>query len=71
MRKSFFRYGNSWVNCNDFNFWKKRLNGEINEIFLAKTDEEFKQEISDAINILAMMYEHSLDYEQQQELQNE
>lgn len=55
MKEKFFRYGNSWVGFNDDKFWKSRLQREIDEIWKAKTPEEMKNEITDAINVLAMI----------------
>ncbi len=53
--EKFYQYGNSWVNFTDDEFWKKRLQGEINEIWKAKTPEQMKSEIVDAINVLTMI----------------
>ena len=70
MKQKFPEYGNSWHNIftND-EFWKKRLNGEIKEIFKAKNSCEKKKEIVDAINILSMMFDLT-DYECEQEDEN-
>mgnify|MGYP001585857438 CR=1 FL=1 len=58
--EKFPQYGNSWhdIFISD-RFWKKRLNGEIKEIWKAENNCQRKKEIIDAINILAMMYEVS------------
>lgn len=55
IHKKFFSYGNSWVNETDDEFWKGRLQKEINEIWRAKTPEQMKEEIIDAINVLSMI----------------
>lgn len=55
----YYKYQNSWIDCSDWKFWKKRLRVEINEIWKAKTKETFQEEISDAINVLSMMYENA------------
>ena len=56
MRETFHKYGNSWLRFNGLSFWKKRLDGEIEEIWKAETFEEYQKEIIDAINVLSMMY---------------
>lgn len=67
IKDKFPEYGNSWKDTGLIytDFWEKRLNGEIKEIFELKdtlADNKFnlmKSEIVDAINVLAMMYEHA------------
>ena len=55
--KNYPKYKNSWKdNFTSIDFWKKRLKGEIDEIFSAKSPEQYIDEIPDAINILAMMF---------------
>lgn len=58
MKQKFFQYGNSWkdITISD-EWWKKRLEGEIKEIFKTKNHWLSEKEIIDAINILAMMWE--------------
>ena len=58
----FHRYSNSWIGCSDWKFWKKRLNGEVQEIWKAKDNEKFKEEVIDAISILSMMYENANEW---------
>lgn len=55
-------YDNTWIGYFAKSWWKKRLEGEIKEIFKAKNPDECKREICDAINILAMMYENADDF---------
>lgn len=62
MKETFPKYGNSWRFERDFRFWKKRLQGEIDEIWKAGTKEEFEKEIIDAINVLSMIHENSESY---------
>lgn len=67
IKSKFPEYGNSWkyVGLTFTNYWEKRLQGEIKEIFENKSDYDnnkfqlMKGEIVDAINVLAMMYEHA------------
>lgn len=63
MKSQFPKYGNSWRGERNFQFWKRRLENEIKEIWEAKTEAEFKKEIVDAINILAMINENSSSWE--------
>lgn len=57
IQKQFPKYKNSWLNQSlDISFWHKRLMGEIKEIFEVGQGETRRQEIIDAINILAFMY---------------
>ena len=61
IQEKFVEYGNSWKDDPiTLDWWKKRLEGEIKEIFEAKSVEEFINEIPDAINILAMMFSRSI-----------
>lgn len=62
MKQTFKKYGNSWLNFNGLKFWKKRLDGEIDEIWKAKTFEEYQKEIIDAINVLSMMHDRYDDW---------
>ncbi|MDE1868195.1 MAG: hypothetical protein KGI08_10870 [Thaumarchaeota archaeon] len=62
MKETFPKYGNSWRFERDFRFWKKRLQGEIDEIWKAETKEQFEKEIIDAINVLSMIHENSESY---------
>jgi hypothetical protein len=62
MIQTFKKYGNTWLNHNGLKFWKKRIDGEIDEIWKAKTFEEYQKEIIDAINILSMMYDRYDDW---------
>lgn len=62
MEESFPKYGNSWLHFNGLEFWKKRLDGEIDEVWKAKTFEDYQKEIQDAINILAMMHDRYDDW---------
>jgi len=62
MKETFVKYGNSWLHFNGLKFWKDRLDGEINEIWKAKTYEEYQKEIIDAINVLSMMYNRYDDW---------
>lgn len=67
INEKFPKYGNSWINTRfDDDFWQKRLDGEIKEIFMANNPKEFKDEIIDAINVLSMMYENAIYYKQNQ-----
>lgn len=54
----FPEYGNSWVGSQlPPSWWKQRLLKEIDEIFeLPFSPEDRQKEITDAINILAMMH---------------
>ena len=57
IEEKFPDYKNSWKDeLTPISFWEKRLKGEIEEIFSAKSPKEYAKEIPDAINILAMMY---------------
>jgi RNA processing factor Prp31 len=58
IRKKYDEYGNSWVGETDWDFWRMRLSGEIKEIWASGNMEKRQNEIIDAINILAMMYEN-------------
>jgi formylmethanofuran dehydrogenase subunit E len=59
--KNFPKYKNSWKDDSvTLDWWGKRLNEEIDEIFKAKSVREFVEEIPDAINILAMMYSNAI-----------
>ncbi len=61
MNEKFAEYGNSWkVNPYTMDWWEKRLQKEIKEIFRAKSVDEYINEIPDAINILAMMFSRSI-----------
>ena len=62
MEKTYLKYGNSWIRFNGLKFWKKRLDGEIKEIWEAKTFEDYQSEIRDAINILSMMHDRYDDW---------
>ncbi len=62
MKETFPKYGNSWLYFNGLKFWKKRLDGEIDEIWKAKTFAEYQKEIIDAVNVLSMMYNRSDDW---------
>lgn len=62
MSETYNKYGNSWMDFNGLKFWKSRLDGEIEEIYQAKTFEEFQKEIIDAINVLSMMYQKPDDW---------
>lgn len=55
-------YHNSWIGFSQKSWWKKRLETEIKEIFKAKDSFLCQQEICDAINILAMMYENAENF---------
>ncbi len=58
--EKFPEYGNSWKEDPfTMDWWNKRLNREIKEIFEAKSVEKFVDEIPDAINILAFLYSRS------------
>lgn len=67
IKSKFPEYGNSWQDTGLIftDFWEKRLKQEIKEIFENhdKFDnnkfQSMKGEIIDAINVLAMMYEHA------------
>lgn len=60
MIEKFPEYANSWQNVIiEDDWWKKRLNVEIKEIFKADTYCKQREEIIDAINILAMMFDHA------------
>ena len=59
LKQKFPHYGNSWIGFTQKSWWKRRLRGEINEVFRAKNSTDCKKEICDAINILAMMYENA------------
>jgi len=57
IEEKFPEYKNSWKDSfTPISWWEKRLKGEIDEIFSAKSPQEYVNEIPDAINILAMMY---------------
>src|SRR3989304_4692925 len=59
--KKYPEYENSWKDEGlPLSWWKKRLKKEIEEIFKAKSVEEFVDEIPDAINILAMLYSNTV-----------
>ena len=61
IEEKFTDYKNSWTdNFVPISWWEKRLKKEINEIFSAKSPEEYAKEIPDAINILAMMYTNAV-----------
>ena len=62
MKETFLKYGNSWLYQNGLKFWKKRLDDEIDEIWKAKTYEEYQKEIIDTINVLSMMYDSYDDW---------
>ena len=62
MEIAYLKYGNSWLDYQGLQFWKKRLDGEIKEIWEAKTFEEYQKEIIDAINILSMMHDKHDDF---------
>lgn len=63
MIAKFILYKNSWINFGDMKFWKRRLEREVDEIWKAKNKEDYKKEICDVINVLAMMYENAESYE--------
>lgn len=56
------KYHNSWVNYQGLQFWKKRLEDEIDEIWQAESFEQYQAEIIDVINILSMMYDKPDDW---------
>lgn len=62
IKSQFPKYGNSWkmvpINPN-WEWWQKRLQGEIKEIFKSDNAIEREKEIIDAINILAFMFENN------------
>jgi len=59
--EKFPKYKNSWKDDPvTLDWWGKRLNEEIKEIFTAKSVEEYVDEIPDAINILVMMYNNAV-----------
>ncbi len=61
IEEKFPDYKNSWKdNFTPISWWEKRLRNEIDEIFSAKSPEEYAKEIPDAINILAMMYSNAV-----------
>jgi len=60
--EKFEDYGNSWKQDGYFTnwaWWNKRLKGEIDEILKTNHPVEKRDEIIDAINILAMMYQNN------------
>ena len=61
IKEKFPKYGNSWNDnfCIDWAWWEKRLQGETDEIFNTIYPTERRDEIIDAINILAMMYQNN------------
>ena len=62
MSVTYLKHGNSWLKYQGLKFWKKRLDGEIAEIWEAKSFEEYQKEIIDAINILSMMHDKHDDW---------
>lgn len=56
--KNYPRYGNSWVNNKDFEFWKQRARAELVEAIEAPTNKDCKHEILDLIAVLTMWYEN-------------
>ena len=62
MKVTYLKYGNSWLKYQGLKFWKNRLDGEIDEIWKAKTFEEYQKEIIDAINVLSMMHDRHDDW---------
>ncbi len=69
INSKFSSYGNSWVNQSDQDFWKRRLNDEIKEIWSAKTSVDMIKEIDDAINVLAMIRENAKEIHYPEDLQ--
>lgn len=65
MLEKFPQYGNSWQEesfLTDWSWWEKRLKNEIKEIWESSNPITTQEEIIDAINILAMMYENNKKY---------
>lgn len=61
MIENFSKYKNTWSDqFLPLDWWEKRLKNEIEEIFSAKSPQEYVNEIPDAVNILAMMYSNAV-----------
>ncbi len=61
IEEKFPKYKNSWTDqFATMVWWEQRLKKEIDEIFSAKSPQEYVKEIPDAINILAMMYTNAV-----------
>lgn len=60
IKEKFKEYGNNWEYTTDSEFWKKRLQGEVDEVKekLWEFPDELKlmKECIDVINICAMIY---------------
>lgn len=64
MDEKFPEYGNSWNQTEfpynvDWDWWFKRLQGEVDEIKKCNNPIQRRNEIIDAVNILAMMIENN------------
>lgn len=61
IREKFPDYKNSWKDeFLPLSWWEERLKKEVDEIFSAKSPDQYAKEIPDAINILAMMYTNAV-----------
>ncbi len=61
IEEKFPQYKNTWTDSfTPIDWWGKRLQTEVDEIFKAKSVREYVEEIPDAINILAMMYTNAV-----------
>lgn len=60
--ESFIDYGNSWKYNSDDDFWKIRIQNEIDEIWESENPKQMEKEIIDAVNVLAMTKENVRDF---------
>lgn len=59
LEENFQEKSNSWIDFTDINFWKEKLQEEVDEIWEAEDWEEMDMEIADVLNIIAMIYMNS------------